>query len=85
MDQEPEFNWDFSKAEEILLSQENFDSLVEMLNEPPEFNEKMRRVLETKPPWEISKEVLNRLDRIESLCNESEKLIQEVDEFLNKN
>ena len=38
--------------EKIILSKENFDSLVEKLNEPPQFNEKIARVLSRKAPWD---------------------------------
>lgn len=40
--------------ERIVLSKENFDALVERLNEPPdpEAMEKIRRVLERKAPWD---------------------------------
>jgi uncharacterized protein (DUF1778 family) len=47
---------DFKKMcenpEKIILSKENFDALVEKLNEPPQYNEKIARVLQRKAPWE---------------------------------
>jgi len=41
-----------AKAEKIILSPENFDALVEKLNEPPQYNEKIARVLQRKAPWD---------------------------------
>jgi hypothetical protein len=38
--------------EKIILSKENFDALVEKLNEPPQYNEKIARVLQRKAPWD---------------------------------
>ena len=38
--------------EKIILSKEGFDALVEKLNEPPKFDEKVARVLMKKAPWE---------------------------------
>ena len=38
--------------EKIVLSKEGFDALVEKLNEPPKFDEKVARVLMKKAPWE---------------------------------
>ena len=40
--------------ERIVLSKENFDALVERLNQPPdpEAMEKIRKVLERKAPWD---------------------------------
>lgn len=37
--------------ETIELSQSDFDSLVERLNQPPEYDEKVARVLLRKAPW----------------------------------
>jgi hypothetical protein len=42
-----------TKPETIVLSQENYDSLVEKLNEPPEYNENLAKLLQKKAPWEI--------------------------------
>ena len=41
------------KPEIIVLSQKNYDSLVEKLNEPPEYNENLAKLLQKKAPWEI--------------------------------
>ena len=38
--------------ERIVLSQRDYDTLVERLNEPPQYNEKIARVLQRKAPWE---------------------------------
>ena len=38
--------------EKIILSKENFDALVEKLNEPPQYNEKIARLLSRKAPWD---------------------------------
>ena len=38
--------------EKIILSKENFDTLVDKLNEPPQYNEKIARVLQRKAPWD---------------------------------
>ncbi len=54
------YKWEFEKfwgkgsypPEKIILSKENFDALVEKLNEPPQFNEKIARVLLRKEPWD---------------------------------
>jgi uncharacterized protein (DUF1778 family) len=36
----------------IILSKEDFDALVDRLNEPPKYNENIARVLTKKAPWE---------------------------------
>lgn len=41
-----------AQPEKIILSKENFDALVEKLNEPPQYNERIARVLSRKAPWE---------------------------------
>jgi hypothetical protein len=43
-----------AKPEKIILPKEQFDALVERLNQPPdpEVTEKIRKVLERVPPWE---------------------------------
>jgi hypothetical protein len=41
-----------AKPETILLSAEDYDTLVEKLNEPPQYNEKIARVLQRKAPWD---------------------------------
>jgi hypothetical protein len=38
--------------ERIMLPQKDFDALVEKLNEPPQFDEKVARVLQQKAPWD---------------------------------
>ena len=38
--------------ERIVLSQRDYDALVERLNEPPQYDEKIARVLQRKAPWE---------------------------------
>ena len=38
--------------EKIILSKENFDSLVDKLNEPPQYNKNIARVLQRKAPWD---------------------------------
>ena len=52
------YKWEFekfwgkgAKAETILLSAEDYDALVDRLNEPPQYDEKIARVLQRKPPW----------------------------------
>ena len=38
--------------EKIILPKEDFDALVDRLNEPPEYDEKIARVLQRKAPWD---------------------------------
>jgi uncharacterized protein (DUF1778 family) len=38
--------------ERIVLSQRDYDTLVERLNEPPQYDEKIARVLQRKAPWD---------------------------------
>ena len=38
--------------ERIVLSQRDYDALVERLNEPPQYDEKIARVLQRKAPWD---------------------------------
>ena len=38
--------------EKIILSQEDYDALVDKLNEPPQFNENIAKVLQRKAPWD---------------------------------
>lgn len=52
------YKWEFekfwgknAKPETIVLSPEDFDALVEAINKPPEYNEKIARVLSRKAPW----------------------------------
>jgi uncharacterized protein (DUF1778 family) len=53
------YKWEFekfwgkgAKPERIVLPQKDFDALVEKLNEPPQYDEKIARVLERKAPWD---------------------------------
>jgi hypothetical protein len=59
-----EYNWEFekfwgkgAKPETIVLPKEDFDALVERLNEPPdpEVQKRFREILEKKAPWEDNK------------------------------
>lgn len=52
------YKWEFekfwgvgAKPETIILPKEDFDALVDRLNEPPQYDEKIARVLQRKPPW----------------------------------
>lgn len=36
----------------IYLSQEDYDALVERLNEPPQYNENLAKLLQRKAPWD---------------------------------
>jgi hypothetical protein len=54
-----EYNWEFekfwgkgAKAETIVLSQTDFDHLVERLSEPPKYNENLAKLLQRKSPWD---------------------------------
>ena len=38
--------------EKIVLSAKDFDALVERLNEPPQYNENLAKLLQRKSPWE---------------------------------
>jgi hypothetical protein len=38
--------------ETIVLPAKNFDALVERLNEPPQYNENLARLLQKKAPWD---------------------------------
>lgn len=53
------YKWEFekfwgkgAKAERIVLPKKDFDALVEKLNEPPQYNENIARVLMKKDPWD---------------------------------
>ena len=57
-----EYKWNFekfwgknAKPERILLSAEDYDTLVERLNEPPdpEQIESLRKLMNRKSPWEV--------------------------------
>jgi len=41
-----------AKAERIVLSPENYDRLVEMLNEPPKFNQRLYDLMSKPAPWD---------------------------------
>jgi hypothetical protein len=54
-----EYKWEFekfwgkgAKAETIVLSQTDFDHLVEKLNEPPQYNENLAKLLQRRAPWD---------------------------------
>ena len=38
--------------EKIVLPQEDFDALVDRLNEPPEYNDNLAKLLQRKAPWD---------------------------------
>jgi len=54
------YKWEFEKfwgkgsypPEKIVLPAKDFDALVERLNEPPQYDEKIARVLQRKVPWD---------------------------------
>lgn len=53
------YKWEFekfwgkgAKPEKIVLPAEDFDALVERLNEPPKYNESIAKLLQRKAPWE---------------------------------
>lgn len=53
-----QYQWEFekfwgknTKPETIVLSQENYDSLVEKLNEPPQYDKRIAKILQRKTPW----------------------------------
>lgn len=53
------YKWEFekfwgkgAKPEKITLPKEDFDALVERLNEPPQYNENLAKLLQKKSPWE---------------------------------
>ena len=39
-------------AETIYLSAEDFDALVDRLNEPPQYDENLAKLLRRKAPWD---------------------------------
>jgi hypothetical protein len=54
-----EYKYDFekfwgkgAKAETIYLPEEDFDALVERLNEKPQYNENLAKLLQKKAPWD---------------------------------
>lgn len=53
------YKWEFeqfwgkgTQPEKIVLPKEDFDALVEKLNEPPEYNENLAKLLSRKAPWD---------------------------------
>lgn len=53
------YKWEFekfwgknTKPETIILSPENYDALVEKLNEPPQYDERIAKLLQRKDPWD---------------------------------
>jgi hypothetical protein len=57
-----EYNWEFekfwgtgAKAEQIVLHREDYDAIVEMLNEPPNaaIMERLKELMNRKDPWEV--------------------------------
>ena len=58
------YKWEFekfwgkgAKPEKIILPKEDFDALVERLNEPPQYNENLARLLQKKAPWDNDREI----------------------------
>ena len=41
-----------AKPEKIILSQRDFDALVEAINKPPQYNENLAKLLNRKAPWD---------------------------------
>jgi len=41
-----------AKPETIVLPAKDFDALVERLNEPPQYNENLAKLLQRKAPWD---------------------------------
>jgi hypothetical protein len=53
------YKWEFekfwgkgAKPETIILPKEDYDALVERLNEPPQYNENLAKLFQRKAPWE---------------------------------
>ena len=53
------YKWEFekffgkgAKPEKIILPKEDYDALVERINEPPQYNERLAEILKKVPPWE---------------------------------
>jgi len=40
------------KPTKMYVSQEAYDTLIEAINKPPEYNEKIARVLSRRAPWD---------------------------------
>lgn len=41
-----------AKPEKVYVSKEAYDTLVERLNEPPQYNENLAKLLQRKAPWD---------------------------------
>ena len=41
-----------AKPETIYVSQEDYDELVRRINEPPQYNENLAKLLQRKAPWD---------------------------------
>ncbi len=41
-----------AKPEKIYVSQEDYDELVRRINEPPQYNENLAKLLQRKAPWD---------------------------------
>ena len=53
------YQWEFekfwgkgAKPERIVLPQKDFDALVKRLNEPPQYNKNLAKLLQRKAPWD---------------------------------
>ena len=54
------YKWEFEKfwgkgsypPEKMIVSPEDYDALVEKLNEPPQYNENLAKLLQRKAPWD---------------------------------
>jgi uncharacterized protein (DUF1778 family) len=40
------------KPQKMYVSKEAYDALVERLNEPPQYNENLAKLLQRKAPWD---------------------------------
>ena len=53
------YKWEFekfwgkgAKVETMYVSADDYDALVEKLNEPPQYNENLAKLLQRKAPWD---------------------------------
>ena len=53
------YRWEFekywgkgAKVETMYVSADDYDALVEKLNEPPQYNENLAKLLQRKAPWD---------------------------------
>ena len=53
------YRWEFekfwgkgAKVETMYVSADDYDALVERLNEPPQYNENLAKLLQRKAPWD---------------------------------